>query len=153
LIYVYTDGSSTGGRGIAGHGWIVCKGDDVEFAGFGHLGHSTNNLAELEAAIQGLMHIYEYRGYFDDEVTLVSDSEYTLGIASGTYKPQKNIDSAEKLRLLAQILDIKTQWVRGHSGHEMNEIADSLAKMGKRGHHKSPRGKQTRKQKRKEMWK
>lgn len=153
MIQIWTDGSSSGGVGPGGYGWIIVVDDQVHYAGFGSARDTTNNLMELEGAIQGLLYLIDHPILDPEGITLVSDSMYVLGIANGDYTPQKNLDSTMKLRTLATLLDIKTQWVRGHAGEEYNEIADSLAKMGKRGYHRHPRQKNINKQKRKELHK
>ncbi len=119
MIYLYTDGSSTGGRGVGGYGWIVVVDDVVVHAGYGSALATTNNLMELEAAIQGLKYLNTYFAY-------------VLGIANGTYTASKNLDETKSLRELTIKTKAITQWVRGHSGDTYNELADSLAKMGKR---------------------
>ncbi len=130
MIYLYTDGSSTGGRGVGGYGWIVVVDDVVVHAGYGSALATTNNLMELEAAIQGLKYLNTYFEFAD--ITLISDSAYVLGIANGTYTASKNLDETKSLRELTIKTKAITQWVRGHSGDTYNELADSLAKMGKR---------------------
>jgi ribonuclease HI len=134
MIYLYTDGASTGGKGldVGGYAYIISHNGEVIHAGYGSSKKTTNNLMELEGAIQGLLHLKEFPIEDKEGITLVSDSRYTLHIADGTYSPKKNLDSATHLRRLAKELSIKGLWVRGHNGNEMNELADSLAGLGKR---------------------
>ena len=42
----------------------------------------------------------------------------------------KNIDLWKKLKELTQSSPVEWNWVKGHSGHEKNEIADLLANKG-----------------------
>jgi ribonuclease HI len=88
---------------------------------------------EMEGAIQGLEAFLELRlGEGSPElVELVSDSQYTLGMASGTYNPTKNLEEAARLRDLATEVGCRFRWVRGHIGNQWNEVCDQLAKQGK----------------------
>ena len=45
-------------------------------------------------------------------------------------KNVKNKDLWVELDKYAAIHDVKWYWVKGHSGHEQNEIADQLANKG-----------------------
>lgn len=145
MIYVYADGSSTGrSNRPGGYGWIIVQDGKIRYAGHGGSPHTTNNLMEMEGAFQGLTALVRSGIRADGElVTLVSDSQYVLGIASGAYTPTKNLEEATALRGLASALSIRTQWVRGHSllqGTDwkqydqhvlMNERCDQLARLGK----------------------
>lgn len=97
--------------------------------GIGGGPRGTNNIAELSAAIQGMHYIIDNK--IQEDVTLVSDSQYVLGLASGQYTPQKNIELATELMNLVKQLNIKTKWVKGHSQNVFNDVVDLLAKSGK----------------------
>jgi len=133
LVEIYTDGSCThDGRG----GWaalLMCNGKELEV--WGCALNSTNNLMELEAAIQGLAALKA-----PAEVKLMSDSTYvTKGInewvagwkargwklASGA--PVKNVESWKRLEIILGEHDVTAEWVRGHSGVPGNERVDALA--------------------------
>lgn len=148
MIYVYSDGSSTGRIGAGGWSYVMVQDDEVIYAGYGGCDNTTNNLQELNGAICGLHHLLDYPIDDNDGITLVSDSQYVLGIADGSYTPRKNIDVCLRLRTYAVVLGIKCQWVRGHSGNVYNEIADSLARMGKCGYSKPRNPKRVVKKKR-----
>ena len=45
-------------------------------------------------------------------------------------KNVKNKELWEELDKYVSIHDVKFDWVKGHSGHEQNEIADQLANKG-----------------------
>lgn len=67
-----------------------------------------------------------------ETVELVSDSQYSLGMASGGYTPTKNLELAGLARKLAITLEIERfRWVKGHRGDEFNERCDGLAKDAK----------------------
>lgn len=100
--------------------------------GYGGAPSGTNNEAELTAAIRGLeaaKRLVEGTGACP--ITLVSDSQYTLGMASGAFNPSKNLALVKSLRSLALELGATTRWVRGHDGVKFNEFVDTLAKCGK----------------------
>jgi ribonuclease HI len=77
------------------------------------------------------------------DVHLTSDSTYVLkGIQewlpnwkkrnwkTASKKPVKNVDLWQKLDSLISKHKIDWHWIKGHSGHRENEIADELANLG-----------------------
>jgi ribonuclease HI len=77
------------------------------------------------------------------DVRLTSDSTYVLkGIQewlpnwkkrnwkTASKKPVKNVDLWQKLDSLISKHKIDWRWIKGHSGHRENEIADELANRG-----------------------
>lgn len=93
---------------------------------------TTNNLMEARAAIQGMkaaMHL-GFDGV-SETIELVSDSQYVIGVAIGSYQPSKNLDVVEELKSVAARLRVVFRWIKAHSGHKLNEICDRLAKRGK----------------------
>jgi ribonuclease HI len=141
MVHVYSDGSSSGGVGEGGYAWIVVVDDEVWYAGFGNAQHTTNNLMELRAAYEGLRYVVTHPILGHDSVTVVSDSDYVIGIAQGVKTPKKNLEETKLMREMALMSGASFQWIRGHSGHVYNDAADSLAKLGKRGFYKNPRQK------------
>ena len=134
MIKVYCDGSSSGRSDKPG-GWAYVivreeKGEEFVLAcGYGGDPSTTNNIMELTAAIKGLEKFVEMG--LEGPVDLVSDSQYTLGLACGSYTPSKNIELAQKLYELAKQTGMQSLWVRGHGGSLWNCRCDSLAKRGK----------------------
>lgn len=138
MLSIYSDGSSSGGSGKAGgYGFVLVRGaksDHPEELAWGYGGSpaTTNNLMEMEGAIQGLMKALELGLPGTGEpIELVSDSQYTLGIASGGYSPSSNLEEAARLVDLAKRVGCRFRWVRGHAGEPFNEACDQLAKLGK----------------------
>jgi ribonuclease HI len=129
LISIYSDGSSGGdSKGAIGWGFIVTDWEDILGAGSGGEVAGTNNAAELSGAIAGLRFVFEHKLHEGNLVELVSDSTYTLGLASGNFDPQKNVELAAEIRRLAILTGARTKWIKGHSNDIFNDKADELAK-------------------------
>ena len=134
IVEIFTDGACRGNPGPGGWGVLVRYGK-VEKALKGAEAHTTNNRMELTAAIKGLNALTK-----PSNVHLTTDSLYLKkGISewlpnwkahnwrrSGK-KPVKNTDLWQELDCLARQHRIEWYWVKGHSGHRENEVADSLA--------------------------
>ena len=132
MISVYSDGSSTGRSNKPG-GWayVIVKDDEQLHSAHGGDPKTTNNCMELQGAIEGLKALLANNLVGTEPVELVSDSQYVLGLASGDYKPKKNVALACELRRLAIKTGVTMRWVRGHMGDTYNEMCDVLAKKGK----------------------
>lgn len=132
-IIAFTDGSSLGNPGPGGYGVIMVETNmkvEKQFsAGFRR---TTNNRMELMAVITALEKLK-----FDNlEITIVTDSKYVAdAVGKGWvfnwekkgFKGKKNPDLWREFLKLYREHKVKFQWVKGHSGHEMNERADRLA--------------------------
>ena len=136
-VNIYTDGACRGNPGDGGWGVIIEHGD-VSKKLFGGQRNTTNNQMELKAAIEGLKALKE-----PCNVTLTTDSKYVMdGITSwidnwkknswknSSKKDVKNKDLWIELDKYRTKHNVEWQWVKGHSGHEKNEIADELANKG-----------------------
>jgi ribonuclease HI len=66
-----------------------------------------------------------------NDVTLISDSQYALNLANGSFKAHKHQELVKSLQALVAITGAKTHWVKGHSGDPFNSKVDALAKAGK----------------------
>lgn len=123
VIHVFTDGASSGNPGSSGIGVLLRYGaHEKEISR--HIGHGTNNIAELEAIRAGLLEIKKP----DLPVRVYTDSSYALGLLSKGWKPTKNKELVEAIKQLMQnFKNIKLVKVKGHSGIKDNERADQLA--------------------------
>jgi len=133
-ICVYSDGSATTGDKPGGWGSVIVIDDVCHKELSGYLENSTNNDAELLAAIHGLEWVYRNLHAHPDrsvklEVTLISDSQIILNWANGSFrfKQEQKLHLYEKIRSLVQAMNVRTQWVKGHSGDRWNERCDKLA--------------------------
>ncbi len=136
-VEVFTDGACRGNPGPGGWGALLRYGD-VEKPLYGGEKKTTNNRMELMAAIQALAAIKE-----PCRVKLTTDSQYVRqgitqwifnwkknGWKTSAKKPVVNEDLWKRLDQESRRHDIEWHWVRGHTGHRENEIADSLANRG-----------------------
>ena len=136
-VEIYTDGACRGNPGPGGWGVLLRFGDNEKELCGGEY-NTTNNRMELTAAIKGLTAIKK-----GSVVTLTTDSKYVRngitqwitnwknkGWRTANKQQVKNQDLWQQLDELAQNHDITWDWVRGHSGHRENEIADVLANRG-----------------------
>ena len=136
-VNIYTDGACRGNPGIGGWG-VLIEYEDISKEYFGGAENTTNNKMELKAAIEGLRFLKE-----PCTVYLTTDSKYVMdGITlwienwkknkwkNASKKDVKNKDLWIELDSFVAKHDVKWNWVKGHSGHEKNEIADLLANKG-----------------------
>lgn len=138
-ITVHTDGSYD--RVTSCGGWATIldfPGIPKPLRGSGGIPRTTNNRAELTAVIKGLEQTPE-----GASVRIVSDSTYVVrginewmakwksqGWRAGTKnhnRPLQNLDLWLRLDGLLDSRNVTADWVRGHSGHTLNEECDALA--------------------------
>ena len=136
-IEIFTDGACKGNPGPGGWGAFLRSGS-YEKELFGGENPTTNNRMELMAAIEALKALKR-----PSNVKLTTDSQYVRkgitewmdgwkrkGWINSAKKPVKNADLWKRLDELAQKHSIEWHWVKGHSGHPENELADQLANRG-----------------------
>ena len=136
-VQIFTDGACRGNPGPGGWGALLRFGGEEKTL-FGGEQDTTNNRMELIAVIEALGALKR-----PCDVTLTSDSTYVLkgiqewmpnwkkrGWKTASKKPVKNVDLWKKLDVLIVEHKIDWQWVKGHSGHPENELADQLANQG-----------------------
>jgi ribonuclease HI len=133
-VEVFTDGACRGNPGPGGWGALLrTRGHEKRLSGA--TSETTNNRMELTAAIEALRALKR-----PCVVELTTDSQYVRqGITSwitnwkrrgwktSDRKPVKNVDLWQALDLEAARHEVSWHWVRGHSGHPENELADQLA--------------------------
>jgi ribonuclease HI len=133
----YCDGSSLGNPGPSGWAFLLERPDGSVVERSGSIGHATNQVAELMAAIEALAHCHA-----GDEVHLYSDSKYVVEGLKSWLDGWKRRDwrtaagGAVANETLWRRLDdlrhsrhVKAHWVKGHAGHPQNERVDTLARM------------------------
>jgi len=136
-VEIFTDGACRGNPGPGGWGAFLRHGvNEKKIYGGDKL--TTNNRMELLAAIEALGSLKE-----SSNVILTTDSEYVRqgittwmpswkkrGWKTANKKPVKNVDLWQRLEKASNEHSINWKWVKGHSGHRENEIADQLANQG-----------------------
>ena len=128
---VYTDGACTGNPGRGGWAWAIDR--DRWESGFEPA--TTNQRMEIRAALEAVTSI-------EGPLIVVSDSTYVVncfrdrwwagwlagGWINSQKKPVVNRDLWEPLiQAVNDRGNVAFRWVKGHSGHEMNDFVDQLA--------------------------
>lgn len=137
VVEIYTDGACKGNPGPGGWGAVLRCGDKEKLL-WGGDKDTTNNRMELLAAIEALSALNK-----SCSVVLTTDSQYVRkgitewiagwrknGWKTAAKKPVKNADLWQRLDDLSAQYKIDWRWVKGHSGHPENELADQLANRG-----------------------
>ena len=134
-VVVYTDGACSGNPGPGGWGWAVSP--DGSPSGAGGEANTTNQRMELAAVLEALRAITPQH----PAVHVVSDSTYVVncfrvgwcnkckknGWKNSKREPVANVDLWEPLIDLVTTHEVSFEWVKGHSGHPMNDLVDELA--------------------------
>ncbi|WP_150304011.1 ribonuclease HI [Pseudomonas saliphila] len=136
-IEIFTDGACKGNPGPGGWG-VLLRLKPHEKTLYGGELQTTNNRMELTAAIRGLEALKR-----PAQVVLTTDSEYVMkgiqewmpnwkkrGWKTASKQPVKNADLWQELDNLVSQHEVQWRWVKGHSGHPENELADELANLG-----------------------
>ncbi len=137
VVEIFTDGACRGNPGPGGWGVVMRYGKHHKHLHGGELA-TTNNRMELTAAIKSLEALKH-----SCVVIITTDSQYVRkGITewlvnwqknnwrTSNKKPVKNKDLWRRLSELNKNFQIEWRWVKGHSGHAENEMADELANKG-----------------------
>ena len=131
-IVAAADGSALGNPGPAGWGWYV---DESTWA-CGGWPHGTNNQGELTAVLD----LLRQTAHTGEPLLVYCDSKYVINsvtkwMAGWKRKGWKKADGKPVLNVEIMVaLDeamagrrVQFAWVKGHSGHPLNEAADRLA--------------------------
>ena len=131
-IIAAADGSALGNPGPAGWAWYV----DADHWAAGGWPHGTNNQGELTAVLD----LLEQTAGADDDLVVYCDSKYVInsvtqwmpgwkrkGWRKGDGKPVLNVEIMQALDRAMTGRRVRFEWVKGHSGHPLNEEADRLA--------------------------
>ena len=137
-VIIHTDGACRGNPGPGGWGALLQTGGGHEKELWGGERLTTNNRMELMAAIAALEALKK-----PCRVDLHTDSTYVMkgitewlpgwkarGWKTADKKPVKNDDLWRRLDEARRRHEVNWRWVKGHSGHELNDRADALANRG-----------------------
>jgi len=124
-VTIVCDGSSLGnGKGNPRAAAVAVLGFKGIWKAFGtYLGNATNQQAEIAAAALGLENLKE-----PCRVRLLSDSRYVVETMGGTWKRKTNHDWWQRLDKAAQKHQVEWEWIKGHAGHVVQEMADKAAR-------------------------
>lgn len=131
-ITIAVDGSCLGNPGPGGWAWYRSE----RCWAAGQIRRSTNNVAELRAVVEVLTAVPA-----DQPLVLAADSKYVIdaltkwiwgwrkrGWRTAAGKPVANKELIVACAELLEGRHVQFQWVRGHSGHPLNEGADRKAR-------------------------
>jgi ribonuclease HI len=119
---IYTDGSClknpNGPSGWAfilkqSKSTIICSGGEEK---------STNNRMELTAVIEALNWCQTRK------CNIYSDSQLTIKCATNEWKRKANLDLWDQYNIISRHFEINWVWVKAHSGIDLNEQVDKLAR-------------------------
>ena len=136
IVDLFTDGACSGNPGPGGWGAVLIFNNIVRKMS-GYEAETTNNRMELTAVIRGLEALVR-----PCSVVVTTDSVYVKnaftegwitswqnkGWKTSTGSAVKNQDLWLELIGLSRIHTLEWKWIKGHSGHEYNEMCDSLAR-------------------------
>lgn len=133
----YTDGGCWPNPGGPGGVGVVLLSDGRRTERGKAIGPSTNNAAELMAVREALLMIPDRHSA---KVTVMSDSQYAIGVIHGKWIAKANKSLINEIRTLSkECAKFKMLFVRGHSGVVENEAADRLASEAvERGSNEAP---------------
>lgn len=132
--FLATDGAYRSSTDIGA--WAFVVEGDVSIVDFGTEEGTTNQKMELKAIIEALK--YAKNNFPNEEIGILSDSAYYVNGMNQRWfdkwilnrwlnsknEPVKNKELWQELIELDKELNVKYVKVRGHSGDELNEIAD-----------------------------
>jgi len=133
-VEIWTDGACRGNPGPGGWGAVMrCNGHEKKLSGGDPA--TTNNRMELMAAIRALetlkrpcrVHLTTDSNYVRQGITEWLPRWRRNGWRTAARKPVANADLWKRLAVAAERHEVRWSWVRGHSGHPENELADRLA--------------------------
>lgn len=141
---VAIDGSALGNPGPAGWAWYV----DENCWAAGGWPSSSNNRGELTA----LLELLKATASTNEELHVLADSQYVInsvtkwmsgwkkrGWRKSDKSPVLNADLMQAIDKAITGRKVSFEWVRGHSGHPLNEAADDKARAAAKAyqHHSS----------------
>jgi ribonuclease HI len=133
-VFVYTDGACRGNPGPGGWGALL-RYEQHEKILSGAEKHTTNNRMELTAAIRALAAMRQtcrIELYTDSQYLRKGITEWLIDWKKRGWKkadktPLKNADLWQALDAEASRHQITWHWIKSHSGHPENELADTIA--------------------------
>jgi ribonuclease HI len=135
-ITAAVDGSALGNPGPGGWAWVV----DAGCWDAGGWPRATNNLGELTAVLE-LLRATAAAGRADEPLHVLADSQYAINVITkwrhgwrkrgwrkADKKPIANLETIQAIDREIAERAVTFEWVRGHAGHPLNEMADERAR-------------------------
>ncbi len=135
IVEIFTDGACSGNPGPGG--WAaVLRYKDHEKQLSGWSSQTTNNRMEILSAIRALEAlkrpcralVHTDSQYLKNGITTWINGWKRNGWRTSSKALVKNSDLWQWLDRLCSAHEVGWAWVKGHSGHDENELADSLAR-------------------------
>ena len=147
MFELYVDGSCSGNgekENFGGIGVVLVKDNKVVKEYSKPVFNTTNNRTEMKAVILAIQIAKVLNRNVPQEIIIYSDSMYVVqtvnnwmfnwaskGWKKADKKEPENLDLVQTLYQLMQFeRAIKVEKIKGHNGHEFNELADDLATRG-----------------------
>lgn len=130
----YTDGSGTTAKKSAGVGVALYLPKRRPIFIAQNIGLGSNNRAELCAIWAALRAV----PYVHSKILIRSDSEYAIGALTQDWTRNHHGALIEQIRRDIDLrktdyrANVRFEHIEGHAGHEGNEIADQLSKIGRK---------------------
>lgn len=138
MIIIYTDGSCSRNPGPGGFGVVITDNNNIIAQYQERTDSTTNNREEMKAIIWALENYGRGLNY---PPIVYSDSMYCVNTFNTWMKSWKangwkrakgkqveNLDLVKKYdKLIEEGYQIDLRYIKGHAGHEFNELADKLA--------------------------
>ncbi|WP_028973945.1 ribonuclease HI [Spirochaeta cellobiosiphila] len=137
-VIIYTDGGCRGNPGIGGWAYVLTI-DGKKYTGSGADKLTTNNKMELTAVIEALSFVLKNPEWLSYPINIYTDSQYVKngitkwihnwiarGWKTANKQPVKNRELWIQLKDNTEKLNVEWNWVKGHSGVDLNEECDQL---------------------------
>lgn len=140
-LIIYTDGSAKPNPGAGGWSVIIVTDPREPVTFCGGRPRTSNNEMELTAILRAMVWL---SANSSPPATIYSDSRYAINCVSrwaagwerkGWKKaggPIQNLDLIKAMLPISRSLDLRWQWVRGHSGVRWNALADTVAEIARK---------------------
>ena len=131
MYTVYTDGAYMSSINCGGCSAIITHNGKIVKKLYKGFKNTTNNRMEIFGVIMALEYFTT-----SEKIEIYSDSSYVVNSINGQHVQKwfenqdftkKNLDLWFRLLEAMSIHDVKFYWVKGHNGHQFNEIADLYA--------------------------